>query len=110
MTRLACIAALLLLIAAPACAQFGLGAGLDIGTDGVFDGVTVATFQLADIDAWTLGPLQFTASEAVAVATTRDFTSAYLGIGLQRGIAILSAGYSTDTSWGARLTLLGVRF
>jgi hypothetical protein len=95
----------------PAAADLTIGAGLDIGTSGTFDGVTVLTFRLADIGAFTVGPLAISPSQAVAIATTRDFSDAYLGVGLQRGIAVLSGGYDTGLeAWGARLTVLGVRF
>lgn len=113
MTRTMAVAALLVIAAAPAVASdIGLGAGLSMGTSGVREAAVIVTYCLADVAAWQLGPVTVPASSFVALASTRNFEDAFLGLGLRREHIILNAGYSTEDAgrWEARVTLLGVSF
>jgi hypothetical protein len=105
---IACCLALTL----PAAADsFTLGAGYELGSGGVSETAYVGTFDLAHVDTWSLGPVRVPAADLAAIVSTPDFNRAYIGAGIKRGIAILSAGYDTETRWGVRLsTVIGVGF
>lgn len=112
MKRTLLIAVLLLALAAPAVASdLSLGAGLSMGTSGVREAAAVVMYDLAHIAPWQFGPVTVPDSSVTAVASTRDFEHAFIGVGLKRAHVLLNAGYNSETDkLEARITLLGVSF
>ena len=111
MKRTLLTAALLFALAAPALADLAIGAGLSMGTAGTREAAAVVMYDLAYIAPWQFGPVTVPDSSVTAVASTRDFEHAFIGIGLRREHILLNAGYNSETDkLEARITLLGVSF
>lgn len=111
MKRTVAVAALLAILAAPAVADVIGGAGMSMGTAGTREWSFIGMYDFAEMSAWRLGPFEIPSMNLGILASTNDFSHAYIGLSARKEHLVFGGGYDTERrKFEARLTLLGVSF